>query len=176
MSKAFHPASVFTTAADIEEAKKLYQLWQELAAEKPRCALNPVSFGAALLPRLSLLSRIDGDDFRYDLIGNELERCAPRLKPGSRAGGIRDKDPTRTFILDQLNFCANDARPRAYWTDFVSIDNREIAVISIAFPLDIEDGQAGSILIAIWQAQYIGAWRRDKRLVEPFVDVEAWLS
>ncbi len=169
------PQAIFTTIQNIEQARALYEYWQGLAEGKPRRSVDPVAIGAAILPRLNLVSSLNGVDFRYDLIGEELQSFAPRLKPGSLATDILSADPTRTYILEQFKLCAAEPRPRAYRTEFVSIDEIVIAMASIIFPLDILNNNAGSMLIAVWPGKSIDSIHFVERYSEKIDDVQSWL-
>lgn len=130
-------------------ARQLHRIWLDLPDAKPRRALDPLVFGAALLPHLNLL-RAHGDDIRYELVGQELADVAPRLRPGATASGILLIDPSRRFVFDQLRSCVETARPVGFHNEFVRYDGVPSALLAFVYPLDIEGSTANSLLAGVW--------------------------
>jgi len=168
-------SDAFVSEAEHEDACALYRYWQALPAGKPRRAVDPLTVGTRLIAHLNLLSRTETDDYRYDLVGSVLQDIASRLKPGALAGAIKDVDPTRTFIFDRFSDCAASVEPRGFRARFTSVDSKPVAVLAFAYPLDITERYADSLLLGVWACRTDEPMSWMERRSDAIDDVAAWL-
>lgn len=168
-------SDAFVSDADHESTCALFRYWQALPANKPRHAVDPLTVGTRLITHLNLLSRTDGNDFRYDLVGSVLQDMAPRLKPGALAGAIVDIDPTRTFIFNRLKASADSATACGFQARFASVDSKPVAALAFIFPLDIADGRANSLLLGVWPSRTDEPLPWQARRNDIIDDVATWL-
>ena len=160
-------------ANELRMMREMLACWDAMAPGKPRDSISPEEFGAGLLPHLSLGHVLnDGEDVRYDLIGEELEKVAPRLKRGALASDPVRLDPKNRLILDRLRVCAKTREPVAFHAVFDSFDGDPRRVLALLCPLGIDGGDAAASDLLI------GVWRCAKTVVlrwESYVDVMPFL-
>ena len=175
MNSLITPPNAFHSEFEYKQACDLYRYWLALPVGKPRQAVDPIAVGARLIAHLNLLSRNDGGDFRYDLVGSVLQDTVPRLKPGAMAGAIMVADPTRNFIFSRLTACADSAQPGGFRTQFETIEGKPIALLTFHYPLDIAGGHAASLLLGVWTCRTDEALLSGERRNDVIDNVHAWL-
>lgn len=156
--KAVTAEDFASAAAELSAMRRLLRSWSDLPAGKTRSSINPVHFGADLLPHLTLATVLEnGEDVEYDLIGEIMSKVAPRLRRGSLASDALQVDPGNRLILGLLQQCAKSRQPVAFHAVFDSYDGDPRGVLAVLCPLGIDPADtnkaASDMLIGVWRCR-----------------------
>lgn len=136
---------------------RLFRIWQALPRQKKRRNLDPVAIGPELLPHLCLGHFLEGGtDFRYDLIGAQIARLAPRLAPGSLASDtLRIQAAEHDHILSLFLQAGTSQRPRVVEVRYKSVDGVPLRVFAALLPLGLNPDRvcAEDLLLAVWRTK-----------------------
>lgn len=135
----------------------LFRFWDALPPAKSRADLDPLILGKSLLPHLCLGHFLeDGTDFRYDLIGSEIKKIAPRLVPGSRASETMEIQKTKhDHILTLFLEAGVHQEPRIHEVRYNSVEDVPLRIYAAFLPLGLDEDRfcAEDLLIAVWRAR-----------------------
>lgn len=132
----------------------LFRYWRDLPPPRPRAAVDPLALGGELLDHVNLGHYLgDFADLRYDLIGKELKRVAPRLVPGSLTSDVLHLQQSDFDMVHNL-LCAvgRAGLPRVYRIDYRSLELKPRRIYAMLLPL----GGAGEALPA--EDLLFGVW------------------
>lgn len=131
-----------------DEVCRLYKVWAELPADKPRKSLDPLRLGARLLPHLALLRALP-DDFRYDLIGESVGDLGRDLRPGRTAAALH-RSPSRSNVWRLMRSVAASRQPGAQFCAFDSPNGARHRCFAMALPLSMDKSAAEDLLLGLW--------------------------
>lgn len=165
------PAKHATIGADADKhaafvgIARLFRVWHALPSQKKRRDLDPISIGPGLLPHLCLGHFLEsGTDFRYDLIGAEIAKLAPRLAPGSLASDtMRIQETEHDHILTLFLETGISQRPKIHEVRYSSVDGVPLRVFAAMLPLGRNDSRicAEDLLLAVWRAKVTDVIKKD---------------
>ncbi|MEP3114827.1 hypothetical protein [Nisaea sp.] len=144
---------------------RLIRIWAALRGPKRRRDLDPVVIGPELLPHLCLGHYLDkGTDFRYDLIGSEVSKLAPRLKRGSLASDtMRIQNTDHDHILALFLEAGLEKRPKILEVRYSSIDDVPLRIFAALLPLGVHQDKhcAEDLLLGVWRTTVTGVIAKD---------------
>jgi hypothetical protein len=144
---------------------RLFRIWNALPGRKKRQDLDPVAIGAELLPHLCLGHYLgNGSDFRYELIGSEIVKLAPRLSPGSLASDtMRIQNTDKDHILTLFLEAGVGQRPKIHEIRYNSIDDVPLRIFAALLPLGLHQKKncAEDLLLAVWRTTVTGVIEKD---------------
>jgi len=160
--------SATVPASQFEKMAELYRVWEALPGDRPRAALDPLTLGSRLIRHVSIGSFVDGcTDFRYDLIGSEMQAVAPRLSPGARSSDSLRIQMTRYDLIHDL-FLSTGRRmePKVLRIHYASMENMPRGIYALFLPLGRQtdaDGEevASDMMIGLWRFEPEGPLKQD---------------
>lgn len=167
------PSPVQSTNAGTDTEKKstfvriarLVRMWNDLPGRRKRRDLDPLVIGAGLLPHLCLGHYLgNGVDFRYDLIGSEIVKLAPRLSPGSLASDtMRIQNTDHDHVLTLLLEAGVEQRPKIHEIRYNSVNDVPLRIFAALLPLGLNQEKkcAEDLLLAVWRTTVTGIIAKD---------------
>tara|TARA_E500000318_G_scaffold70724_2_gene65533 strand:- start:2522 stop:3124 length:603 start_codon:yes stop_codon:yes gene_type:complete len=157
------PVTHAPTSADADKRTafagmtRLLRIWHALPNQKKRRKVDPVLIGPELLPHLCLGHFLGtGTDFRYDLIGAEIARLAPRLAPGSLASDtLRIQGAKHDHILSLFLQAGTSQRPHIHEIRYNSVGGVPLRIFAGFMPLGLNPDRvcAEDLLLAVWRTK-----------------------
>lgn len=128
---------------------RLYNVWADLPIDKPRKLLDPLRFGARLLPNLALLKTLP-EDYRYELIGARIGMFARSFNPGSTTASVGQPVPHHSNMFRLMRSVAQTRKPVAQTAAYEVTRGLTRRCFSMVLPLTMGGSSVNDLLLGLW--------------------------